>query len=152
MKLMKIQTRTKMEKPEEQTENLADQVVKDYLKAKEVIEGITEAYEDKIAPFKAIMDESKQKLLNICKELGTDGLKTPSGSVTRRVSTNFWTSDWGNFYEFLLAHNAPQLLQQRIHTKNMQDFLSENEVEPPEGFQAMSKFDITVRKGKGTNV
>ena len=124
----------------------ADKLVAVYRKIRGVID-------DKEAEHKALMAELKEqleavsdKLLDICNTQNLDSLRTPMGTVTRRTVTRYWTSDWQSMYGFIKEHDAPYLLEQRIHNGNMKQFLEDNPDTLPIGLNADSKYAITVRK------
>jgi hypothetical protein len=86
------------------------------------------------------------KLLEICKDQGLESLRTEFGTVTKRVSKRYWTNDWDSFYKFMKEHDAFQLLQQRITTINMEQFLEENPDLHPPGLNVDASFAVTVRR------
>ena len=86
------------------------------------------------------------RLLKICNEQNLDSLRTPEGTVTRRVKSRYWTTDWDQMYKFIKENDAPFLLEQRIHNGNMKQFLEENPDQHPAGLQIDSKYAIVVRK------
>jgi|TARA_R110000868_G_scaffold197907_3_gene444134 hypothetical protein len=86
------------------------------------------------------------KLLEICKEQGLESLRTEFGTVTKRVAKRYWTSDWDSFYKFMKEHDAFQLLQQRITTTNMEQFLEENPDLHPPGLNVDANYAVTVRR------
>jgi sugar phosphate isomerase/epimerase len=88
----------------------------------------------------------QEKLLEICKETGAESLRTEFGTVTRRISKRYWTSDWDSFYKFMKEHDAFQLLQQRITTANMEQFLEENPDTHPPGLNLDANYAVTVRR------
>jgi len=49
-------------------------------------------------------------------------------------------------YLFIREHNAPELLERRIHNGNMKEFLADNPDVTPAGLQAKNKYSISVRK------
>jgi hypothetical protein len=49
-------------------------------------------------------------------------------------------------YDFIKEHDAPQLLEQRLHQGNLKTFLEENPEQLPPGLNADSRYAITVRK------
>ena len=93
-----------------------------------------------------VLGSLAKELLEICKSTGQDGGKTPFGSFTRSVKTRYWTSDWQSMYEFIKEHDAPFLLEQRIHNTHMKQFLEENPDELPMGLNTDTKYVISVRK------
>jgi hypothetical protein len=86
------------------------------------------------------------RLLDICKEMGTDGLKTELGTVSRSVKKRYWTSDWHSFYNFLKEHDAVELLEKRISQANMATFLEENPDAFPPGLQVDSRYTAVIRR------
>lgn len=88
----------------------------------------------------------EHELLEICKATGQDGGKTPFGSFTRSVKTRYWTSDWDSMYKFIREHDAPELLERRIHQGNFTEFIKENPSEMPAGVNVESKYSVTVRR------
>jgi hypothetical protein len=84
--------------------------------------------------------------LEICNTQNVDSLKTPEGTAMRRAATRYWTSDWQSMYEFIKEHDAPVLLEQRIHNTHMKQFLEENPETLPMGLNTDTKYVISVRK------
>ena len=120
----------------------ADSLAAMYLKMREAIQ-------DKEEEIKTIKEEQEvvsAQLLELCEQQNTDGLTTPSGTISRRVLSKFWTSDWEQMYEFIKEHNATHLLEKRIHNGNMKEFLAENPDLCPTGLQSDRRYAISVRK------
>ena len=123
-----------------------DEVVSVYLKIRNAIRAKEEEHEAEVAELKAQFDIVSGKLLDLCNEQNLDSIKTPVGTVSRRVSSRYWTTDWDSMYQFIKTHDVPFLLEQRIHNGNMKQFLEENPDDYPIGLQADRKFTIQVRK------
>ena len=123
-----------------------DEVVSVYLKIRNAIKAKEEEHEAEIAELKAQFDIVSGKLLDLCNEQNLDSIKTPVGTVSRRVSSRYWTTDWDSMYQFIKTHDVPFLLEQRLHNGNMKQFLEENPDDYPIGLQADRKFTIQVRK------
>ena len=120
----------------------------------EVALKIRDAREALYAKFKSedsVLREQEElvesKILELCKELGAASIRTNAGTIVRRVSTRYWTTDWGRMFEFMKEHDVP-LFEQRIHQTNMKQFLEENPDKLPVGLQADSKYTIVVRRSK----
>lgn len=127
----------------------ADKLVPVYIKIRDAIREKEEKHKQEIATLKEQLEAVSQALLEVCDENGQDGFRTPFGTVTRRVSSRYWTSDWESFYKVVKEHDAPHLLEQRIHNSNMKQFLEENPDVMPAGLQADRKYAIQVRKPTG---
>lgn len=106
----------------------------------------TEAYEAKVASLKEKMDLVSSELLNVCNEQNIDSIRTPSGTVSRRVQTRYWTTDWDQLYKFVVENDVPFILEKRIHNANMKQLLEENPDALPAGLQVDNKYVIYVRK------
>jgi len=120
--------------------------IKDYIRLRTLLAQKEEEYETAIAPLKQEFDLTAAILLGICNTQNADSIKTPAGTISRRVQSRYWTSDWGAMYEFINEHHAPHLLEQRIHNSNMKEFLEENPDVLPAGLNNDRKYVIQVRK------
>lgn len=129
----------------EQTKTV-EEMVADYIVLRTAIAELEEEHEAAVQRLKDQMDDISNKLLDICGEQNVDSLRTPSGTVSRRIKSRYWTSDWESFYKFVREHDALELLEQRIHQGNMKQFLEENPEEFPMGLQADRKYVVQVRK------
>jgi hypothetical protein len=132
-----------------ETQNTAktiEEMVGIYIKIRNKIEETEERHKSELEKIREEYDIVSQHLLGICNEQNLDSIKTPAGTVSRTVSTRYWASDWEQMYSFIRDHDAPQLLERRIHNGNMKQFLEENPDTLPIGLQADSRYTIRVRK------
>ena len=120
----------------------ADKLVSTYIKIREAIK----EKEVEISSYKEQQEVISTKLLTLCNEENLDSLRTPEGTVTRRVHSDYWTGDWEEMYKFVADNDAFFLLEKRIHTSNMKQFLEDNPESVPVGLQANKKYIISVRK------
>ncbi len=102
--------------------------------------------EDEIKEIKVQQDKINQKMLKICEDQNLDSLKTHAGTISRRVHTSYWPSDWDKMHEFLKDNDALHLLEKRVHNTNMREFLEANPDVAPPGLQVNRKHTITVLK------
>jgi hypothetical protein len=124
----------------------ADKLVAVYRRIRAAIEEREDAHQKEITVLKEKLEMVSDKLLKICNDQNLDSLRTAEGTVTRRVKSRYWTTDWSSMYNFIKDNDAPFLLEQRIHNGNMKQFLEENPDQHPAGLQVDSKYAITVRK------
>jgi hypothetical protein len=123
-----------------------NKLVKVYLKIRNAIEEKEAQHKEELVTLKEQFGIVGQSLLNLCKEQNLDSIRTPVGTVSRRISTRYWTSDWDSMYRFISEHDAPFLLEQRIHGSNMKEFLEHNPEAFPMGMQADRSYTVQVRK------
>lgn len=117
-----------------------------YRKLRAAISEEEERYEAEVAPLKEQLELVSAELLNFCNEQNLDSVKTPAGTISRRVQTRYWTTDWEQMNKFILDNGALHLLEKRIHNTNMKQFLDENPDVHPIGLQVDNKYVIQVRK------
>lgn len=95
-----------------ETDLAIDELVSIYLKIRNAIEAKEEQHKAEIQELKDQFEVVGNKLLDICNEQNLDSIRTPVGTVSRRVSSRYWTSDWDSMYQFIQENDAPFLLEQ----------------------------------------
>lgn len=86
------------------------------------------------------------QLLEICKEQGAATIRTEHGTISRRLSKRYWTSNWTDFTQFVKQYDAFSLLTQRINNTNMTQFLEENPDLLPPGLNAEVTQTVVITK------
>lgn len=120
----------------------ADRLVKAYIKIRDARKELSQQ-DQKLEEQQHMIQD---KLLEICKDTGAESLRTEFGTVTKRVSKQYWTHDWESFYKFIKEHDAFPLLQRRIATTTMTQFLEENPDLHPPGLNVDASYAISVRR------
>lgn len=123
-----------------------EQLVKAYRKIRDVIAKRKEEFEAQMESLEGDLEVVSKSILDFCNEHNLDSVKTPMGTVSRRIQTRYWTNDWESMYSFVVDQNIPFVLEKRIHNANMQQFLDENPDAMPAGLQIDRKYTIQVRK------
>jgi hypothetical protein len=124
----------------------ADKLVAAYIKMRDRRAELLREYEDADGGVKTQMEMVEAKLLELCKTVGADSLKTKHGTVIRGVKTRYWTSDWASMHKFILEHQMPDLLEKRISQSTLKQLLDENPDMMPPGVNVDSKYSVTVRR------
>jgi len=125
-----------------------DKLVKVYIKIRDARDQLRRELEEKEADLNEQLSLIEQEILEVCKATNADSIKTKHGLAMRSVKSRFWTNDWENFYKFLHEHEAPDLLEKRIHQTNMKQFLEENPDLHPAGLNVDSTYAIIVTRRK----
>jgi hypothetical protein len=98
------------------------------------------------------LEEQQQMLANemldVCKEMNADSIKTPHGTIIRSVKSKYWTGDWDSMYRFIEETGAFGLLEKRLHQTNLKDFLAENPDLFPMGLNVENEYTVVVRRAK----
>lgn len=87
-------------------------------------------------------------LLDVCKQINADSIRTKAGTVIRSVKTRYWTNDWDSMYRLIHERQAFGLLEKRLHQTNMKQFLEENPEVLPEGLNQDKEYTVVVRRAK----
>jgi len=124
----------------------AEQLVTVYIKMREKRQQLQREFDEADGKIKEQQDAVTQALLELCKDMGAEGLRTPAGSVFRTVKTRYWSNDWASMKEFIKENDAFELMEQRVHQTNMKSFLEENPGKVPPGLNVDSKYSVTVRR------
>jgi hypothetical protein len=126
----------------------SDKLAEIYIKIRDKRAELKEKFEEQDNELKAQQDLLAEQMLSLCHEQGADSIKTPAGTIIRKVDTRYWTTDWDSMYQFIEEHDAFPLLEKRLHQTNMRQFLEENPDLLPAGLQADSKYTVVVRRSK----
>jgi hypothetical protein len=126
----------------------ADKLAEIYIKIRDKRAEIKEKFEAEDASLKEQQDLLAEEMLEVCYENNADSIKTPAGTIIRKVDTRYWTTDWDSMYQFIQEHDAYPLLEKRIHQTNLKQFLDENPELLPAGLQADRKYTVVVRRSK----
>ena len=126
----------------------ADKLAEIYIKIRDRRAEIKEKFEAEDASLKEQQDLLAEEMLEVCYENNADSIKTPAGTIIRKVDTRYWTTDWDSMYQFIQEHDAYPLLEKRIHQTNLKQFLDENPELLPAGLQADRKYTVVVRRSK----
>ena len=125
-----------------------DKLAEIYIKIRDKRAELKEKYEAEDVDLKNQQDMLAEKMLDVCREINADSIKTPAGTIIRKVDTRYWTTDWDSMYQFIQEHDAYPLLEKRLHQTNLKQFLEENPNLLPAGLQADSKYTVVVRRSK----
>lgn len=124
----------------------ADKLVAVYIKMRDKRAALLREYEEQDEAIKSQMEMVEAKLLDLCKTVGADSLKTQHGTVIRSVKTRYWTSDWNSMHKFIMENNMPELLEKRISQSTLKQLLDENPDMMPPGVNVDSRYAVTIRR------
>lgn len=123
-----------------------EKLVKVYLKMNAKLSEMKATYEAEEKQLSDQMAKVKSALLAYCKEQNVESVRTGEGLFYRGVKTRYWTNNWEEMGRFVVEHNAPELLEKRLHQGNVKQFLEEHPELLPPGLNVDSEYTITVRK------
>ena len=127
-----------------------DRLAEAFIKIRDARSKLKTEYETKDKLLSDQADTLEQSMLDACKQLGADSVRTPSGTIIRSIKSRYWTNDWDSMYRFIKEHEAYGLLEKRLHQTHMKEFLSENPDLQPVGLNVENEYTVVVRRSKGT--
>lgn len=125
-----------------------DQLTAVYLKIRDKRAENKREFENVDKDLEAQQQMLAEQMLDSCKEIGADSIRTPHGTIIRSVKSKYWTGDWDSMYSFIKEHGAFGLLEKRLHQTNMKEFLAENPHVMPMGLNVESEYTVVVRRAK----
>lgn len=123
-----------------------DKLARVYRKMQTRIQELTATYETEVEALKLQQEEIKNALKDQMLALGVKSVNTDAGTVILSTKTRYNTQDWDAFKQFVIEHDAVDLLEKRIAQTNMATFLKENPSLMPPGLNSNTEFSISVRK------
>ena len=126
----------------------ADKLAEIYIKIRDKRVELKEKFEAEDAVLKEQQEVLAEEMLEVCYENNADSIRTPAGTIIRKVDTRYWTTDWDSMYQFIQENDAYPLLERRLHQTNLKQFLEENPELLPAGLQADRKYTVVVRRSK----
>ena len=136
------------EEKEVATQPDLDQLTSVYLKIRDKRSELKREFEAQDSGLEEQQQMLANQMLETCKDMGADSIKTPHGTIIRSIKSKYWTNDWESMYNFIREHGAFGLLEKRLHQTNMKEFLHENPDAMPMGLNVESEYSIVVRRAK----
>ena len=120
-----------------------------YLKMRDKRDDMRREAEAREKEIEEQMDIIEAEMLEVCKNMNADSVRTPHGTIIRSVKSRYWTNDWDSMYQFIKEHDAFGLLEKRLHQTHLKEFLSENPDTFPIGVNVENSYSVVVRRSKG---
>ena len=125
-----------------------DKLAAVYIKIRDAKDTLTSDYKKQYATLEEQMGVLEAEMLEICKNMNADSVRTKAGTIVRSVKSRYWTNDWDSMYRFIKENDAYGLLEKRLHQTHMKEFLSENPDLLPMGLNVESEYTVVVRRSK----
>ena len=110
---------------------MPEKVMDAYIKFRDKRKELKQQWEEKDAELKADMEKLEVWLLSKMSVLGTDVLKNDSGTAYIQKESKFSCADWSVFWEWVLENKRLDMMERRISSASMKEFVEENKHLPP---------------------
>jgi hypothetical protein len=104
--------------------------------------------ESQISEIKTKRAQVQEALNEACRTLNVTSIKTNAGTLTRKLKTRYWTSDWPEMYKFMKENDALELVEKRIQQSNIKQFIADNPELTPPGLQSTSEYTVSILKNR----
>lgn len=104
--------------------------------------------ESQISEIKTKRAQVQEALNEACRTLNVTSIKTNVGTLTRKLKTRYWTSDWPQMYKFMKENDALELVEKRIQQSNIKQFIADNPELAPPGLQSTSEYTVSILKNR----
>ena len=125
-----------------------DKLAAIYIKIRDAKDKLTADYKQQYADLEEQMGVLEAEMLETCKTMNADSIRTKAGTIIRSIKSRYWTNDWDSMYRFIKENDAYGLLEKRLHQTHMKEFLSENPDLLPMGLNVESEYTVVVRRSK----
>jgi hypothetical protein len=125
-----------------------DKLAAIYIKIRDAKDKLTADYKQQYADLEEQMSVLEVEMLETCKTMNADSIRTKAGTIIRSIKSRYWTNDWDSMYRFIKDNDAYGLLEKRLHQTHMKEFLSENPDLLPMGLNVESEYTVVVRRSK----
>jgi len=125
-----------------------NKVVKVFLKIREAKSRLTREYDAAIAKLDEQQALLNNALLDECKTLNVESIRTEAGTAFRTIKKRYWVNDWAAVEMFVYENQALDLLERRIAQNAAKTWTDENPDKPIPSLIVDSKYSITIRRGK----
>lgn len=130
---------------------MADQVdpnavVQHMLALREKISQVRKEAKEQEAKLQQQYDKGEAWLLNHLNETGHKSFKVEAGTVFKKTNMRYGLGDWTGFAEWVKKTGNVDLLQHRVSSTNMDQFVKENEGELPPGVKVDPVVSLNIRK------
>jgi hypothetical protein len=125
-----------------------EQLTATYIKIRDARSDLKRNYERADEELENQLKLIESEMLEICKAVDANSIKTDAGTVIRSVKSRYWTNDWDSMYRFIKEHDAYALLEKRLHQSHMKQFLEENPEIEPAGLNVEREYTVVVRRSK----
>ena len=124
----------------------ADRLAAAYIKVRDVYKQTKKEHEEKEAELLKKMETLQAEMNILCEEQNASSITTKHGTIIRSVTTRYTTNDWASMYDFINTHQAPYLLEKRVCSGAMKEFLEDHPDVFPIGMNTNRTYAVTVRR------
>jgi len=125
-----------------------DKITEVYIKMRDKRSDLKHKFDSEDGAIQEEMKLLEEQMLDVCKRMSAESIRTKMGTIIRSIKTRYWTNDWDSMRTFIKDNDAFDLLEKRLHQTNMRQYLEENPDLLPIGLNVDREFTVVVRRAK----
>ena len=123
-----------------------EQVMTAYVKLRDKRSALKKKWEEMDEVIKADMEKMEAWLLKKLGEAGTDTFKNPAGTAYISETVRAGCADWTLFWKWCADNQRVDMLEKRVASKAIQEYMEERGGELPPGITITVYRDVIVRR------
>lgn len=104
------------------------------------------AWETADAALEADQDKLDTLMLSILNEQGASSIKTDFGTAIRTEKLKPSAADWNAIWTWMKENDAPDLVERRLKTTFIKQYMDEHENRLPPGINVHREYEVSVRR------
>lgn len=104
------------------------------------------AWEKQDVALEADQNKLKVLMLELLNANGAKSIATDHGTVYRTEKIRPSAADWGAIWAWMVEHDAMDLLEKRLKTTFIKEYMEEHDGALPPGVNVHREFEVTVRR------
>lgn len=122
-----------------------DDLVEKYISIRDAKSRLVAKQKEQVAELDAVLTQIEVVLLKTFQDLGTESVRTKSGTAYKQVRTSAGVADWDVLLAYVRKHDLWQMLERRVSKTAVEEFKAEHGEIPP-GVNTREEIVINVRR------
>jgi hypothetical protein len=123
-----------------------NRVVQAYLAIRDARTAKRHAWEKEDLALEEDSDKLKVLMLSILNQTDTKSMATELGTVYRSEKLKPSAADWGAIWEWAKANDGFEIVEKRLKTTFIKEYMEQNDGALPPGVNAHRQFEVSVRR------
>ena len=122
-----------------------DKLIRACRKIRDARADLKAQYEEADAKLVAQQEVIKAELIKLMTTTGVTKLATPDGIAFMQEKLKASIADWSDFSEWVIANQALDMLEKRVRSKAVEEYIESHGNTPP-GINVYREYDVVIRK------
>jgi hypothetical protein len=88
-----------------------DKITEVYIKMRDKRSDLKHKFDSEDGAIQEEMELLEEQMLDVCKRMSAESIRTKMGTIIRSIKTRYWTNDWDSMRTFIKDNDAFDLLE-----------------------------------------